>query len=70
MALPKLRHIPGWERPFLSALQNGHTELVSANCAGVSLKIIKQRAEKDPAFKQKYDEVLNNRRGRPVTSLF
>ena len=70
MAIPKLRHIPGWERTFLLALQNGLTEQVSAAHAGVGLKIIKRALEKDERFKQRYEETMASRRDRPAIGLF
>ena len=66
-ALKKCRHVPGWANTFLTSLENGYTERTSANAAGVGLGNVKDLINKDPKFKQDYENALaiGKNRGRP-----
>jgi hypothetical protein len=60
-----MKHVPGWEKTFLTAIKNGYNERTAANMAGVGTGDILHRSGKSPEFKARYDEAHANRRQRP-----
>lgn len=64
-ALKKCRHIPSWERPFLSALSHGYSEKVAANKSGVGMDTVNRRKEKDDLFRKEYEKTLATRKAQP-----
>jgi hypothetical protein len=60
------RYVPGWERTFLQALENGYSERTAASAAGIGTGNIKDRCDKDPVFKERYEFALANKRPRPI----
>ena len=71
-ALSKCRHVPGWERTFFSALEQGYSERTAATTAGVGAGNIKSQCEKYPAFKAKYEAALvsSKQRKPPMGGLY
>jgi len=57
-ALINCKHIPGWVRPFLAEVSNSRNDKNAAGRAGVSTKDVIARIEKDPAFKQQYEDAV------------
>lgn len=65
-ALKGCRRVPGWEKPFLSALEQGKTENTAMHLVGIGLGQIKAQVEKDPVFKERYEhaKAAGARRGQ------
>lgn len=63
-ALSGCRHVPGWAKTFLTALENGYTERTAANAAGVGLGNIKDLCIKDKQFKEDRENALAMGKGR------
>lgn len=66
-ALKGCRHVPGWAKTFITALENGYTERTAANAAGVGLGNIRDLCNKDPEFKARYEHAVasGQNRARP-----
>ena len=64
-ALDGCRHVPGWERTFLTALENGYTERTAMHAAGVGVANVKSRAEKDQVFKERLEAARASPRRNP-----
>ena len=65
------RHVPGWERAFISALELGNSEITSMHRAGIGAGNVRDRAAKDSVFKERYEhaKAAGALRGRPVGGL-
>ena len=64
-SLSQCRIIPGWVKPFLYAIADGHIEEVAARMAGVGVQMVKQQHEKDSEFRAQYLNTWEHRRQRP-----
>jgi len=58
-SLMKCKHIPGWVPMVLNAVKNGQNDVNAAGSGGVSTTQVRQRIQNDPAFKQQYEEAVN-----------
>lgn len=65
-ALKGCRSVPGWELLLIRGLEQGMSEITAMRAAGIGTKHVRDRCEKDPVFKDKYDvaKVTGQRRGR------
>lgn len=66
MALPVLRTIPAWHKPFLFHIGQGKTEKVAANLSQVGTSTILRAMQRDPKFKAEYEKAWDNRK-QPVS---
>ena len=64
-ALDGCRHVPGWERSFLTALENGYTERMAMNASGIGMANVKNRCERDAVFKERYEAAKASPRRNP-----
>ncbi len=64
-SLAGCRHVPGWERTFLTALENGYTERTAMSAAGIGAGNVRDRAAKDEIFKERYEAAKTSPRRNP-----
>jgi len=55
-SLINCKHIPGWCKEFIMEVAHGRNDLNAAQRAGVSTRDVRARIERDPAFREQYDE--------------
>lgn len=65
-ALSSCRHVPGWERMFLEAIEHGYSEKNAAGRCGIGTNAVHERLDKDEIFKRKYEETIGKRKNRPA----
>jgi len=65
-ALINCKHIPGWIKPFLLDVAHGGNDVNSAGRAGISTVQVRNRIEKDPVFKQQYEEAVEQGAKRKI----
>lgn len=65
-ALKGCRVVPAWEQTLIRGLEQGMSELTAMRAAGIGTKHVRDRCERDPVFKDKYDvaKATGERRGR------
>ena len=70
-AMKNCRHVPGWERAFLTSLELGTSERTSMHRAGIGAGNVRDRCDKDSVFKERYEhaKAKGAARGRPVGGM-
>lgn len=69
-ALDGCRHVPGWERAFLTALESGYPERSAMASAGIGQANVNNRAAKDEVFKERYEAAKALGANRKAGSIF
>ena len=69
-ALAGCRHVPGWEKNFLAALERGQPEKTAMHAAGIGLGNVRNRAAKDEVFKERYEAAKAVGASRKAGSVF
>lgn len=64
------RHVPGWERAFLTALESGYPERTAMSSAGIGKANVANRAAKDEVFKERYEAAKAVGSTRKAGSIF
>lgn len=69
-ALGRCRYVPGWEKTYLEAIKQGYNNKTAANLAGVGTAEVNKRMGRDPKFKQRVEETVQNKKARPQGGMW
>ncbi len=67
-AMKGCRHVPGWERSFLTNLEQGISERTSMHRVGIGAGTVRDHCNRDSVFKERYEfsKAKGSSRVRPV----